>query len=232
MPKASELFRIRDKTTGKDMTASQYALNLKTLFSNIMAVASVPADAVKGAIQKAVTHAGIEFMSAHDEDDAVASPGSGHGSEPSEAVMVVSEPTVVSSSEAPSVANSQERPSVANSQTACSIDSPANEIPFFIHDYVAVGVTNGEDEKTWRLGVIDELHSTGAKVSFFVPVPGRMGENRVVFFPPIEDEAYDIPTNSFLPITPTVATSSLDSKEVFVVQNHEEIDELFKSASM
>ena len=46
-PKTDDVFRIRDRTTNKDLTNKQYTANLKTLFSNILAVNEVPTAAVK-----------------------------------------------------------------------------------------------------------------------------------------------------------------------------------------
>ena len=203
-PKTDDTFRIRDRLTNKDLTIEQYALNLKTLFSNIMAVATVPAEVVKGAIQRAVFHAGIEFISTEDTMQEAGASNTDLG---------------------PSATES-------NPDLTCLIDSPSfsiNGFTVFISDYVAVGVVDEDGKKTWRLGMIDGVGSEGAKVSFFIPVPGRMGVNRIVFFGPNEDESFDIPTNSFLPLAPNVETSRLDAKEVFVVQNHEELDKVLAS---
>ena len=77
--------------------------------------------------------------------------------------------------------------------------------------------------------MIDDFSELGvANLSFCIPVPGRMGANRVAFFPPIEDESENIPHHAFLPILPQVKSGIIDSDEVFVVSNHEELDEVLK----
>ena len=207
-PKTDDAFRIRDRTTNKDLSSDQYALNLTTLFSNILAVAEVPSNIVKGAIHKAVAAAGIEFLGTECPHSV---------SSPTEADLA--QPSVDALAAQPPVAGSVVQPAVASpSRITCSIDSPVPisnpDHTFFIHDYVAIATVDDRGSKSWKLGTIDSVDDT-AKVSIYIPVPGRMGENRV-----------DIPTNSFLPISPNVCQSKLNSEDVYIVSNHEELDEV------
>ena len=213
-PKTDDAFRIRDRTTNKDLTSEQYATNLDSLFSNILAKANVSFDVVRGALQKAVTAAGIEFVSTDSVEIAEAGP--------SEA-----SPTNIAE---PSAAE----PSAAT----CSLQSPVstplilNDTPFYINDFIAIGLVNSQGQRSWCLGMIDdEPMPDETKVSFFVPIPGRMGENRVAFYEPMED-ALVVPTNSFLPLPPTVNQSLLDSKTVFIVVNHEDLDQVLVELSV
>ena len=190
-PKTDDAFRIRDRTTNKDLSPEQYAQNLRTLFTNILAVAEVPTESVRGAIHKAVAAAGIGYLDSQ------------------------STPTVMAS------------PTVENT---CSIDSPPsfsiNGNNFFINDFVAIAVVSDEQNKAWQLGMIDSLvDDCHASVSFFIPVPGRMGQKRVAFFAP-EEEQVIIPTNSFIPLHPKVDRGKLNDTDVYIVSNHEDIDEV------
>ena len=62
-PKTDDVFRIRDRTTNKDLTSNQYQENLVALFSNILAVADVPDEVVHDALVKATQAVGIQFVS-------------------------------------------------------------------------------------------------------------------------------------------------------------------------
>ena len=200
-PKSDDVFRIRDRTTNKDLTPDQYANNLTTLFSNILSVAEVPFPLVRGALEKALSTAGLDFVTSECSEVAAA----------------------------PSEASREESPSVANpSNLTCSVDSPApihvNRKDYFIGDYVSIAVSS-EEGKTWQLGMIDDFpDSKIARISFFIPVPGRMGDKRVAFFPPVEDEEKDIPTNAFLPLSPKIDGVTMDGRDVYVVSNHEQLD--------
>ena len=56
----------------------------------------------------------------------------------------------------------------------------------------ATATVDSQAKKTWSLGMIDDYNGKDiASVSFFKPVPGRMGENRVAFFGPEEEEEID-----------------------------------------
>ena len=71
-----------------------------------------------------------------------------------------------------------------------------------------------------------------ASVSFYQPVPGRMGEKRVAFFGPEEEEEIDVPTHSFLPLAPRVNESVLNGEQVYIVENHEDLDDVVKEISV
>ena len=62
-PKTDDVFRIRDRTTNRDLTSSQFKENLVALFSNVLAVADVAEDVVKIAIEKAKGAVGIGYFS-------------------------------------------------------------------------------------------------------------------------------------------------------------------------
>ena len=207
-PKTNNNFRIRCQTTKKDLTPQQLATNLKTLLSNIMAIAEVPNAVVKDAIQKAVVAAGIDFILNENLE-----------SEAQPSVDVLAQPSVAVQQAAGGLPD-----------TTCLVDSPNLKVindQFFLNDFVAIATVDSQAKKTWSLGMIDDYNGKDiASVSFFKPVPGRMGENRVAFFGPEEEEEIDVPTNSILPLAPSVNESVLNGEQVFIIENHEEIDEL------
>ena len=203
LPSHTALNRMRKQYA----MASQQGIGnliLVSLFSNILSIAEVPSQVVRGALEKAVSTAGMEFLTC-------------------DATAVEAAPSVAS----PEVSNQVESPI----GITCSIDSPPvpiNHNEFFISDFVAIAMNN-DGGKTWQLAMIDEfLNSSMAKLSFFIPVPGRLGDKRVAFFPPIEDETVDIPVTAFLPLLPLVTSGTIESNDIFSVNNHEELDEVLK----
>ena len=97
-------------------------------------------------------------------------------------------------------------------------------------DRVAFGFLNESKKKTWRLAMIDSKTPLGYELSLFVPVPGRMGENCVAFYAPNEDELVTAVSSDRLPIPLIVTESMLDGKQVFIVNNHEEVDAVLHAA--
>ena len=188
-PKVDDCFRIRDRTTNKDLTSNQYAENLSALFSNIHAVAEVPKDMLKQAMLKATLAAGIEYIAVGDS---------------SEAESMEVDPT--SSIHSPGVLETDETPQ------------------HFESELIAFATKN-EHGRSWFLAMVDTVHSSqDMEVSPYIPVPGRLGENRVAFFPPEEDTAFQSDGSSILPIPPIVSQQMLNGSLVYVVNNHEEVD--------
>ena len=164
------------------------------LFSNVLAVADVPEDVVKLAIEKAKVAVGIGHSpSEREEGDS-------------------SSQTGVSSPVGPPCSTGSEH----------SPKEVVHEHLLF--ERVAFGFVNASGKKDWCLASIDSLSSEGFQLSLFRPVPGRLGASRVAFFPPDEAHLVSATASDILPVPVVVSESMLDKDLVFVVHNHEEVD--------
>ena len=106
------------------------------------------------------------------------------------------------------------------------IDSPNSD--HCMMEHVAFAFVDDSGKKTWCLSMVECIKGEEIELSLCKPVPGRMGEHRVAFFPPEEDEMITAKSSDILPIPLIISESMLGSDTVFIVNNHEEVDGFLK----
>jgi hypothetical protein len=95
------------------------------------------------------------------------------------------------------------------------------EVKFSVSDYVAIADKDQSGCRTWYLGVIHKIISSSTlEIIIFSP----MGNNRVSFLHPEEDEIIEVVSDCILPLSPSITQSVVDDETFFVCSNHEELD--------